>query len=126
MPAPDPTAATSVRLDVWLWSVRLFPTRSAAAAAIKAGHVRVNGERPKPATPVKLEDQILVRGERPRDVVVRTLLGRRVGAPIAVTAYLDRSPEPLPRGVFAVPQRERGAGRPTKRERREITELRGY
>lgn len=118
--------ATSVRLDVWLWSVRLFPTRSAAAAAIKAGHVRLNGERPKPATTVKVDDEVLVRGERPRDVVVRRLLARRVGAPTAVTAYLDRSPEPLPRGVFAVPVRERGSGRPTKRERRDITRLRGY
>lgn len=118
---------TSVRVDAWLWAVRLFKSRSLAAAACKAGHVRVNGERAKPATTLALGDEVVVRGgERERIVEVRQLLVKRVGAPAAAAAILDRSPEPPPAGVFAVPRRERGAGRPTKRERREIERLRGY
>lgn len=117
----------SVRLDQWLWAVRFFKSRSQAAAACKAGHVRVNGERAKPASLVTEGDGVEVRGGvRPRIVVVRQLLIRRVGAPLAAAAYDDHSPPPPPAGVFSVPYRERGAGRPTKRERRDITRLRGY
>lgn len=116
-----------VRVDIWLWAVRQFKSRSLAAAACKAGHVRVNGERAKPATTLTVGDEVQVRGgERERILEVRELLVRRVGAPLAAAAVIDRSPPPPPRGVFEVPRRQRGAGRPTKRERREITDLRGY
>lgn len=121
------TPPASVRVDAWLWAVRLFKSRSLATAACKAGHVRVNGERAKPATALAIGDEVVVRGgERERIVEVRQLLVKRVGAPAAAAALLDRSPEPLARGLFAVPRRERGAGRPTKRERRDIERLRGY
>jgi len=121
-PAPG-----AVRVDAWLWAVRLFKSRSLATAACKAGHVRVNGEKAKPATQVAIGDEVVVRGgERERIVEVRQLLLKRVGAPAAATAIIDRSPAPLPPGVLAVPRRERGAGRPTKRERRDITRLRGH
>jgi ribosome-associated heat shock protein Hsp15 len=120
-------APTSARVDAWLWAVRLFKSRSLATAACRAGHVRVNGERAKPATAVRVGDEIVVRGgERERVVEVRRVLVKRVGAPVAAAAMVDRSPEPLPREVYAVPRRERGSGRPTKRERREIERLRGY
>jgi ribosome-associated heat shock protein Hsp15 len=120
------TPATA-RVDSWLWAVRLFKSRSLATAACRGGHVRVNGERAKPATPVAVGDEIVVRGgERERVVEVRRILVKRVGAPLAAAAMVDRSPEPLPREVYAVPRRDRGAGRPTKRERREIERLRGY
>jgi len=120
-------APTTARVDSWLWAVRLFKSRSLATAACRAGHVRVNGERAKPATTVGVGDEVVVRGgDRLRVVEVRKVLVKRVGAPVAATAMLDRSPEPLPRDVFAVPRRERGSGRPTKRERREIERLRGY
>lgn len=116
-----------VRVDQWLWAVRLFKSRSLAASACKAGHVRVNGERAKPAQTVSIGDGVEVRGgPRTRVVIVRQELVRRVGAPLAQAAYEDHSPPPPPPGVFEVPVRERGAGRPTKRERREITRLRGY
>jgi len=121
------TATAGVRVDVWLWAVRLTKSRSVAAAACKAGHVRVNGERAKPATLIAVGDEVVLRGgPRERIVEVRELLVRRVGAPLAAAAILDRSPPPPPPGVFDVPRRERGAGRPTKRERRDITRLRGY
>nr|NLD41187.1 RNA-binding S4 domain-containing protein [Actinomycetales bacterium] len=124
---PQPGDPTSVRIDAWLWAVRLFKSRSLASAACKAGHVRLNGERAKPAAPVKPGDGIEVRGgERPRIVIVERLLARRVGAPIAQAAYQDHSPPPLPRDILLVPRRARGAGRPTKKERRDIERLRGY
>ncbi|TDC06892.1 RNA-binding S4 domain-containing protein [Streptomyces sp. 8K308] len=117
----------SVRVDSWIWSVRLAKTRSAAASACRAGHVRVNGERAKPAQPVRAGDEIRVRQEgRERIVVVRKLIRKRVGAPVAVECYQDNSPPPPPREqMVAVARRDRGTGRPTKRERRETERLRG-
>ncbi|MCK1816405.1 RNA-binding S4 domain-containing protein, partial [Streptomyces sp. XM4011] len=65
-------AAGTVRVDVWIWSVRLAKTRSTAAAACKAGHVRINGDRAKPAQPVKPGDEVRIRQEgRERIVKVR-------------------------------------------------------
>ncbi|MPV88625.1 RNA-binding S4 domain-containing protein [Georgenia ruanii] len=122
------TEAPEARVDSWLWAVRLFKSRSQATSACKAGHVRVNGDRAKPATAVKVGDRVVVRGgERERVVVVRRVLVKRVGAPVAAEALLDESPPPPPplaRGVVA--QRARGTGRPTKRERRALERLRGY
>lgn len=125
-PPHDP--ASRVRVDVWTWSVRLFASRSAAAAACRAGHVRVNGERVKPATPVGPGDEVRVRGGAvERLVVVRRTLVRRVGAAVAVECYEDRTPPPPPREErVVVAERPRGSGRPTKRERRAIERLRGH
>lgn len=117
----------SVRVDVWVWSVRLAKTRSLAASAARAGHVRVNGDRAKPAQGVRVGDEVRVRqAGRERIVVVKRLVRKRVGAPVAVECYADNSPPPPPR-EYAVPvaRRERGTGRPTKRERRELERLRG-
>lgn len=117
---------TSARVDAWLWAVRLYKTRSAATAACRAGHVRVNGERVKAAQAVREGDEIRSReGGFDRIVVVRKLLVKRVGAPVAATALTDLTPPPPPRTeVASVPVRDRGAGRPTKRDRREIDRLR--
>ncbi|MFC9750937.1 RNA-binding S4 domain-containing protein [Streptomyces niveus] len=118
----------TVRADVWIWSVRLTKTRSQAASACRAGHVRVNGERVKPAYAIKPGDEIRLRhAERERVVVLTRVVRKRVGAPVAVQCYVDNSPPPPPRefaGPVAV--RERGAGRPTKRERRVLDELKGH
>ncbi|QTX04928.1 RNA-binding S4 domain-containing protein [Agromyces archimandritae] len=117
----------SVRVDAWLWAVRRFKTRSAATAACRAGHVRVNGERAKAAQPVRVGDELRVRVDGFDQVLeVKRLLVKRVGAQIAAEAVVDRSPARPPRElVAAVPVRDRGAGRPTKRERRELEHLRG-
>ena len=116
----------AVRLDVWLWSARLMPTRSAATAACRGGHVRRNGEPAKAAQKIVVGDELRVRGRgRERVVVVTRILTARVGAPIARTAYEDHSPEPPPQLAAAPPRRERGTGRPTKRERRQLDRLRG-
>ncbi|ONK15462.1 RNA-binding S4 domain-containing protein [Streptomyces sp. MP131-18] len=119
--------ATSVRVDAWIWAVRLAKTRSAAGAACRAGHVRVNGERVKPAHPVRTGDEVRVRQpDRERLVVVSRLLRKRVGAAVAAECFVDNSPPPPPREVTAaLPVRDRGTGRPTKRDRREMERLRG-
>lgn len=119
---------SGVRLDSWVWSVRLFKTRSAAAAACRSGHVRVNGVSAKPAHLLRVDDEVRMRIEgRERIVVVTRLIRKRVGAPEAALCLIDKSPPPPPREVLlSVPQRDRGAGRPTKRERRELDRLRGF
>lgn len=118
----------SVRVDSWTWSVRLFKTRSAAAAACRAGHVRVDGATAKPSTPVTIGAEVRVRAHGFEKIVeVTQLVNKRVGAPIAATAYLDHSPPPPSKDVLAsLPQRDRGAGRPTKKDRRELDRIRGF
>jgi ribosome-associated heat shock protein Hsp15 len=113
--------ADSVRVDVWLWSVRVTATRSAATDLCRGGHVKVDGRPAKPATMVKVGDRVSARG---RDLEVVQIIEKRVGAPVAATCYLDHSPPPPPKEE-RVAARERGAGRPTKRERREIDHWRG-
>jgi ribosome-associated heat shock protein Hsp15 len=119
-------ALTSVRVDSWIWAVRLLKSRSAATDASKGGHVTVNDERAKAAQAVRIGDEVRVRsGEGERIVVVARLVTKRVGAAVAVTCYTDLTPPPPPkeeRVVIAV--RDRGAGRPTKRDRRELDKLR--
>lgn len=126
-PAPQPQEGGSVRVDSWIWSVRLVKTRSAAAAACRAGHVRVNGDRVKPAQAVKAGDEVRMRyAGRDRVVVVKRVIRKRVGAPVAVECYVDNSPPPPPREAVApAGVRDRGTGRPTKRDRREMDRLRG-
>ena len=115
-----------VRIDRWLWSVRLCPTRSAATDLCRAGHIEVNGRNAKPATTVAPGDVVTARiGTRDRIVDVVRTIEKRVGAPIAVECYIDRSPEVERRQDVELPRRERGAGRPTKRERRQTDHLRG-
>ncbi|MFF0016673.1 RNA-binding S4 domain-containing protein [Streptomyces sp. NPDC005374] len=125
--AAGPQNGGAVRTDSWIWSVRLVKTRSAGATACRGGHVRVNGERVKPAHSLRVGDEVRVREEgRERIVVVKRLIRKRVGAPVAAECYVDNSPPPPPREAFApAGVRDRGAGRPTKRDRRELERLRG-
>lgn len=119
--------ATSVRVDSWIWAVRLVKTRSLAQAACRGGHVRINGEKVKPAQAVRIGDEVRVRvGELERIVTVSRIIRKRVGANVAAECLIDLTPPPPPReAVPFAPQRDRGAGRPTKRERREIDRLQG-
>ena len=118
---------TAARVDAWLWAVRQFKTRSLATAACRAGHVRVNGERVKAAQTIHLGDEVRVRANGfDRIMIVQRIIVKRVGADIAATAMIDKTPPPPPReAVASVGIRDRGAGRPTKRERREMEKLRG-
>lgn len=117
----------SVRVDVWVWSVRLFASRSASSTACKGGQVHVNGKRAKASQALHVGDKVeATTPGGPRVVVVKTLLAKRVGAAPAREAYEDHSPPPPPREIrLSMPQRDRGAGRPTKRERRKLEQLRG-
>lgn len=120
-------SAARVRVDQWIWAVRVTKTRSAATAACRAGHVKIGGETVKAAHLVQVGDEVRVRLHGfDRVLVVRQLLTRRVSAAVAAVAYEDRSPaRPDPIDAQMVPRRDRGAGRPTKRERRDIDRLRG-
>jgi ribosome-associated heat shock protein Hsp15 len=116
-----------VRVDRWLWAVRLTKTRSGAAQACRAGHVQVNGARAKPAAPVKVADTVRLRvGDRERVVEVVRLIEHRVGAELAAACLIDRSPPPPPRDPLDRPgRRPPGMGRPTKRDRRDLDRTRG-
>lgn len=124
MTTPD---GAPVRIDVWVWAVRLFKTRGDAAKAVRAGHVKLNGESTKPAQQVVPGDRVKVwKDHRYMDVEVAATVRKRVGAPVARTCYIDHSPPPPPKEIIAsIPQRDRGAGRPTKKERRQLDKLRG-
>ncbi|MEX3504411.1 RNA-binding S4 domain-containing protein [Corynebacterium sp. LK2510] len=117
----------AVRIDVWLWAVRVFKTRSQSAEAVRAGHVKLNEQATKPSAQVVPGDTIRVwKDHRYLEYEVTGLVRKRVGAPVARTMYIDTSPPPPPRDIFAsLPVRDRGAGRPTKKDRRAIDRLRG-
>lgn len=114
--------ATSVRVDSWIWAVRLCKTRSLAATACRAGHVRVNGVSAKAAQLVRVADEVRMRAAGiDRIVVVSRIVNKRVSAEVAAQCLIDRSPPPPSREILAsAAHRDRGAGRPTKRERREL------
>jgi ribosome-associated heat shock protein Hsp15 len=115
----------STRVDRWLWSVRLVKTRPAAVDACRGGHVRVNGRPAKPATTVAPGDEVrALVGQTMRVVEVVRVIQKRVGAADAATCFLDRTPRPEPTDTVAVAVRDRGAGRPTKRDRRRLDKLR--
>jgi ribosome-associated heat shock protein Hsp15 len=120
---------THVRLDKWLWAVRIYKTRTIAANACKKGRVTVNGTAAKPSYTVKLDDSIEVKVPPiVRTFIVTGLLEKRVGAKIAVNYVQETTPQEefeklraVKSGVFMY--REKGTGRPTKKERREIDRL---
>lgn len=126
--AARPTSGETVRIDSWIWAVRLVKTRSMGATACRGGHVRVNGERVKPAYAVRVGDEVRLRhAGLERIVVVKRLIRKRVGAPVAIQCYVDNSPPPPPREAVAPAGiRDRGTGRPTKRDRRDMERLRGH
>jgi len=123
---------TKVRIDKWLWSVRIYKSRTLATDACKAGKVKVADEPVKPSYLVKEGEVIEVRKDgfnfQYRTI---TLLEKRVGAPIAVTCYEDITPEEerlkytswFLNNKSTSERRQRGAGRPTKKERREIDQF---
>ncbi|MFH8770660.1 RNA-binding S4 domain-containing protein [Streptomyces sp. NPDC017958] len=125
--AAGPASGETVRIDSWIWAVRLIKTRSLGATACRGGRIHVNGERVKPAHSVRVGDEVRLRNEgQERIVIVKRLIRKRVGAPVAAQCYIDNSPPPPPREAVApAGLRDRGAGRPTKRDRREMERLRG-
>lgn len=120
-------AGTPVRVDAWIWAVRLIKTRSQAADACRAGHVKVNGISVKPAQQLVPGDRVrLWKDHRTIEVEVLDTPRKRLGAPDARRCYADHSPPPPPKELLAsAPKRDRGAGRPTKKERRQLDRFLG-
>lgn len=122
-------APEAVRVDKWLWAVRLFKTRTLATEACRAGHVTSNGENVKPAREVKIGETFSVRiNPIVRTVKVLALLDKRVGPKLVADYMEDQTPaseylKQMQAREGALLKRERGAGRPTKRDRREIEGL---
>lgn len=115
----------TTRVDRWVWAIRLYKTRSDATDACRGGHVQVNGKSAKPATPVRPGDQVEARIHGTGRVVeVTQVIDKRVGATVAAGCYIDHTP-PVPEvDRTRVAERERGTGRPTKRDRRRIDQWR--
>jgi ribosome-associated heat shock protein Hsp15 len=123
--APQTRRVDTTRVDVWLWAVRLYKTRSAATTGCRGGHVRVNRAAAKASTPVKVGDRVDAFVGRERILEVTVVIDKRVGAAVAAKCLVDHSPPaPVVKRQPPVFVRERGAGRPTKRERRELDRLR--
>lgn len=118
-----------MRIDKWLWAVRLYKTRSLATQACKGGHVLVDGQRVKPSREVHVGETVqALTGHITRTVRVLSPIQQRVSAPLAREAAEDLTPpeelakprEPdYSRGIV----RPKGAGRPTKKDRRQIEAL---
>ena len=116
------------RIDKWLWHARVVRTRSAAAALVGSGMVRLNNERvAQPSRPVRPGDVVTVALDRyVRILKVTGYAERRGSADIARGLFEDLTPPPPPKPPEPPSgQRGEGAGRPTKRERRETDRLRG-
>ena len=116
----------AARLDIWLWAVRMTPTRAVATELCRNGRVEVNGGTGKASTAVKIGDRIEAHiAQRHRIVVVARVINKRVGAPLAAECMVDHSPVVDRETSPPVFERQRGSGRPTKRDRRQMDRLRG-
>jgi ribosome-associated heat shock protein Hsp15 len=125
MSAGPEAAGDALRIDRWLWCVRFFKTRSIAAAAVKGGHVKVNGRRTKAAHDVKVGDALeIIKAEQRFDVCVERIPARRGSATEAQRCYTE-TPESIERRREQAARRRREPlpapptpGRPDKRTRR--------
>lgn len=123
--------ASTMRIDKWLWAARFFKTRAIAADAVDGGKVHLNRERVKRARNIRVGDEVQIRlGPYEHRVVVRRLSERRGPAPEAATLYEERPESVAARERLQAQRRLEAtrtmhdAGRPNKRERRQIDELR--
>ncbi len=122
-----------VRIDKWLWSVRIYKSRTLAADAIKSGKVRIGDSMAKASDNISVGQIVHVKKDGFNlDFLVKKLIEKRVGAPIALECYDNITPqEELSKynewfvGKSGIEHRERGTGRPTKRERRDIESFKG-
>ncbi|HOY04966.1 MAG TPA: RNA-binding S4 domain-containing protein [Saprospiraceae bacterium] len=121
-----------VRVDKWLWSVRIYKSRTIATDACKSGKIKVAGHGVKPSYQITEGDVVTVKKEGfTFEFRAVQLIEKRVGAPIAITCYEDITPAAEKSKyeawfLNATPtneKRERGSGRPTKKDRRDIDTL---
>ncbi|MBL9139318.1 MAG: RNA-binding S4 domain-containing protein [Verrucomicrobiales bacterium] len=115
-----------LRIDKWLWAVRVYKTRTLAASACRAGQVRVNGEPAKASREVHPGDLIVARTEAlTRTIRVTGLVAQRINAARVPEFLEDLTPpeelhKPRESAVFTAGWRPSGTGRPTKRDRRQM------
>lgn len=121
-----------IRLDKWLWAARFYKTRSLASEAVAGGKVQVNGDHAKRSRPLQVGDEIRVRqGPYEYRVVVRDLSSRRGPAADAAKLYEELAESRAARETMAIQLKSLHSafvpekGRPTKRDRREISRLKG-
>ena len=116
-----------MRIDAWLWSTRFFKTRAEATKAVKAGHVLIGDKVAKPSSPVVPGLRITVwKDDREFRLEINATVSKRVGAKIAEHCYIDHSPPAPPKPLQpSLPKRDPGAGRPTKKERRDMEKFTG-
>ena len=121
--------SSSVRIDKYLWAIRVFKTRSDATDACKGGKVRLGGDNAKPSREVKAGDEIQVRkGAVTYRYKVLRLAEKRMGAQL-VSEYAENLTPPEELAKLQAPvesffvQRDRGSGRPTKKDRRNMEEM---
>lgn len=115
----------SVRVDRWLSAARIYKSRTLAQQACLGGHVSVNGNGVRPSHSLHVGDELVAHA--PRGLVVLKVLAlaeKRLSPPLARALYEDHSPPPPPRDEW-IPRRDRGAGRPTKAERRALERFKG-
>lgn len=123
--------ADEVRIDKWLWAVRIYKTRSMAGDACRAGKVKMDGTAVKPSRNLKTGDVITVSlGPLTRTLKVTALIHNRVSAKLVPESLEDLTPaEEYERIKFMkelnAEKRDRGTGRPTKKDRRQIEKLKG-
>jgi len=119
----------AVRLDKWLWAIRAFKTRSLATEACKGGRIKIEGVPAKASREIKIGDIIEFRsGQLSKKIKVTQILKNRVNASLAVQNYEDlTTPEEYERLEFInqmkTEKRDRGIGRPSKKDRRDIDRL---
>ena len=121
----------NIRIDKWLWSVRLFKTRSMATDACNAGKVKMNGVNLKPSKEVKTNEVYNIKiGQLDKTVQVIDAPKSRINAALVPTFYMDLTPEEEYNRVKSLHTtfefRAHGEGRPTKRARRQIEYLKNY
>jgi ribosome-associated heat shock protein Hsp15 len=120
-----------VRVDKWLWAARFFKTRSLATEAVAGGKVEINGERAKPAKPLKPGDEVRLRlGPYEHVLIVRALGERRGSASVALTLYEETDASRVAREKLASQLKMAPAafvfedkGRPTKKDRRDLSDF---
>ncbi len=121
-----------IRIDKWLWAVRLYKTRSLAADACKAGKVKIDGQAVKASREIKVGEVISIQ-QTPivKTVEVKNIIKNRVGAKLVADNMIDLTPEEEYNKLKLMNElnyekRDRGIGRPTKKERRDIDQLKKY
>jgi ribosome-associated heat shock protein Hsp15 len=119
----------AIRIDKYLWAVRLYKTRSLATDACRNGHVRMNGQPLKPSHEIKVGEVYEISIDQLHKVVeVKEMLGNRVGAKLVENYMTDLTPQEEYDHIqfirqYSFEKRDRGTGRPTKRDRREIEDF---